>query len=345
MTTSFKPIEPIKDRSNLWRNFISLFSILLVVGILAALRFVDFGSDVQSLSFNSLSLVEKAVTDIPSVEGGDLVIQPPAPTKPQLPELQGEMIPSDKFSAVSMIVKDNETGMVLFKKDEYKKYPIASITKLVSSLVLLEKSLDWATSTQVVKDDIIDTHMYAGDTYTLEELWLAALVGSSNKAILTLADAAGWPREAFVERMNQKARELGMVDTHFVEPTGLDEENISTASDIVLLLDEALQQEKISQALLTKEHNLYSKERKKKHHMWNTNWILLGWVNNDFFDLRGGKTGYIPASGYNFIMQVGDGSGSLIDVVVLGANSHEARFTEARDIANWVFDNYKWPAE
>ncbi len=79
--------------------------------------------------------------------------------------------------------------------------------------------------------------------------------------------------------------------------------------------------------------------------MYNTNWMLLGWVTNDFYKLYGGKTGYIVASGYNFTMRVENEDNHILDVVVLGADSHEGRFTEARDVAEWVFDNYTWPED
>jgi D-alanyl-D-alanine carboxypeptidase len=160
---------------------------------------------------------------------------------------------------------------------------------------------------------------------------------------MTLADAVGWPRVAFVERMNQKATELGMTGTRFTEPTGLDEGNVSTPSDVAILLTEALRQSDIQTAVLKKEHTIYSKERDKTEHMWSTDWLLLGWIPETFADFRGGKTGFIEASGYNFAMEAGDGHERLLDVVVLGAETHEARFTEARDIAEWVQKSYRWP--
>ena len=134
-----------------------------------------------------------------------------------------------------------------------------------------------------------------------------------------------------------------MSNTSFVEQTGLEAGNMSNASDLVILLQEAMRHEKIREAVLTTEYSLYSRERAKKHDMWNTNWLLLGWIPNEIDSLLGGKTGYIPESGYNFIMQVSDTEGHVIDVVVLGADSHEARFTEARDVAEWAFGNYAWP--
>ena len=333
---NFLEVEVARDKSSIWRGALAVFVIVLAVGGFVVQK-VDFSND--HTAFNKILL--QPLQNVSDKIGGDIVVEPPEVVRPNLPELVGGMLDSSQFSAHSMIVKDVQTGMVLFKKAEYDQWPIASITKLMSALILLEKNPDWATSTVVVGLDSMGTHMYAGDVYTLDELWLSALVASSNKAILTLAHALGWPLEAFVERMNQKALELGMTDTHFTDPTGLDDTNVSSASDIVILLNEVLKHDKIQTALLTKEHDLYSQQRQKSHHMWNTDWLLLGWVEHDFERFYGGKTGFINASGYNFSMRVGNGH--LVDVVVLGAGDHEARFTEARDIAKWSLQNYIWP--
>jgi serine-type D-Ala-D-Ala carboxypeptidase (penicillin-binding protein 5/6) len=337
MSHNFLEVQPGNDRANRWRNIFSGFLFLLLIGAGGALYvspegLVVFFERSEKLSFPT---IEEKVP----VQGGDLVVSPP---KPVIPDLIGEMVSADVFSASAMIVKDHQTGAVLFEKNAYTERPIASITKLMSELVLLEKNLNMSATTTVVGVDSLGTHMYAGDVYTLLELWDAASIGSSNKAILSLAHAIDWPVEAFVERMNQKARELGMMSTRFTDPTGLDDTDVSTASDVVLLLREALRNEQMKQSLQKKELTLYSTQRNREHHMWSTNWLLLGWISHDFAVIHGGKTGYIPASLYNFSVVVEDDFGHMLDVVVLGAESHEARFTEARDIAQWVFTNYKW---
>lgn len=342
MINNFLPPDPLKeDKSNTWRSLISFILIILVFGLL----FFNFGYHSKSnLSFKNITPLELVQSFI-NKTGGDITIEPPVEVvKPKLPELQGEMLDPNIFTAQGMIVKDKTTGAVLYAKNEYVQRPIASVTKLMSALVLLEKNPDWSTSTIVIGPDSLDTHVYAGDVFTLDELWQATLIGSSNKAVLSLANALDWPMDAFVERMNQKALELGMTETSFTDPSGLDDTDVSTPSDLSILLDEVLKQEKIKDTVLTPELNLFSKERKAKHHMWNTDWILLGWIPNDFDIFNGGKTGYIPASGYNFVMQAGK-NGHLINVVILGATDHEKRFTEARDVANWVFASYKWPSD
>jgi len=344
MMDNFLPPSPIKDSSNKWRNVLGALVIVFGVGTLLGWQFIRFYFERPELVQNFVN--EISPTDNANTQtGGDLLIEPPEIARPKLPELIGEMLSPDSFTAGSMIVKDQKTGFVLYKKNEYLPRPLASITKLMSVLVILEKDIDWATSTQVIGADSLDVHMYAGDTYTLQELWDAALIGSSNKAIMSLVNALDWPEEAFIERMNQKAIELGMSNTTFVDSSGLGDENLSTASDIAILLEEALAHSKIRESLIKKELTLNSNERKESHHMWSTNWLLLGWINNDIVNLRGGKTGYTPAAGYNFGMQLADSAGQVISVVVLGTDSHVARFTEARDIAKRVFDSYRWPGE
>ena len=337
----FGPEKPLSDY-NLWRAIVAAASIVIGTGVILV-----WGKLPQPSELVELSVVFETVQSLPRVwgkTGGDVVIAPPVAVEPpQLPELIGTMLSAETFSAKSIIVKDDATGAVLYRQAEYEERPMASLTKLMSALVILEKAPRWSSSTQVVGDDIIDTHMYAGDTHTLDQLWHAALIGSSNKAIYTLADAVGWPRAAFVERMNEKARELGMANTVFVDPTGLDAGNVSTASDLAIIMQEAMRHERIRNALLTKEYSLYSTERGKEHHLWNTNWLLLGWIPSELREIRGGKTGYIPESGYNFVLQTADQAGHALTVVILGAATHEARFTEARDAAEWVWANYRWP--
>lgn len=326
-----------------WRYLASFFAVLV---ILFGIGLYEIGRVFILQSESPTRAIADTLQDVSTAYGGDITFDPPAPVIPEPPKLPvaiGDLPEISDFSAEAILVKDVETGTILYEKNAYDTRPIASLTKLMSAIVLLERDPNWATSTQVITDDLIDTHMYAGDTYTLGDLWNAGLIASSNKAIMTLADAVGWNRPAFIARMNQKATELGMGDTIFLEPTGLNEANISTASDMSILLQEALQHDDIKEALNTPEYELYSAERKKDHHMWNTNWLLLGWIPNKIASIIGGKTGYITASGYNFMMQAEDDAAHRLSVVVLGADSHEARFTEARDVAEEIFSAYIWP--
>lgn len=336
---------------NIYAYGASLFCMVFALAFGGLFSFQLPQTSISDVAYTASSPVAKFfqfdISHLAGKEGGDVAPKPPKPIIPA-PEFVGEVVVSStEFSAQAMVVRDVASGKLLYDYNGDDQRPIASITKLMSSLIILERDPDWTATTTVVMDDLVDNHMYGGDVYTQKELWDSALVASSNKAVFSLADAVGISRESFASRMNSKALELGMSNTHFVEPTGLDEENVSTATQLTKLLAASLEREEIQESLLMDEYNLYSNEREKAHHMWNTNWLLLGWIINDghFEEFKGGKTGYIPAAGYNFSMRVADEQGNEIDVIVLGTQSHEARFEEARDIAGWVFENYQWPVQ
>lgn len=335
--------SPDQDPSNKWRNIFAIIVVTLGVGLSVG---PNIGLTKPVVDASNKIFPKFVPSYVPkNVVGGDITVEPPRPVPPPLPipNLIGELPVPENFTAKSIFVKDKVSNKVLFAKEEYAPRPIASITKLMSALVLLEKPIQWSSSTVVVEGDLVDSHMFAGEEYTNEQLWNTGLIASSNKAIMSLVIGTGWDETQFVARMNEKALELGMTHTQFVEPTGLDEKNISTASDVALLLNAALEKKEIAETLLEKEYTLSNIETKKSHHMWTTNWLLLNWIPQDSFEIIGGKTGYINASGYNFTVEVKDDKGKEITVVVLGADTHEGRFTEARDVAKAVYKVYAWP--
>ncbi len=264
-------------------------------------------------------------------------------TKPPIPMLVSDVVvPST--TAFSYIVVDTVGGEVLLSQKPDAVWPLASITKLMTALVILDMQPDWATTTVVVGPDSMDSFMYAGDTYTYEELWNAMLIGSSNKAALTLATALSGSEELFVVQMNEKARTLGLsTSTVFLDVSGLSDENRGTARDVSVLVQHAMAQEKIATTVRTEEMSLYSKERKKQRDILNTNWLLAGWIPNTL-QMVGGKTGHTLAAAYNFAMITRDEANTRpISVVVLGTQTNEARFTEALALAQAAWKSYRWP--
>ncbi len=348
MSDNFLTIEggkPINNFSNKWRNIVFIIVLCSLVGG-GVFGYIQFKPDEPKTVLQKLSAVLSHETDpVPTYgEGGDIAPPHTEVVAPVLPELIGTLPQPDAFTAETIFVKDHTDGVVLYVKNGYGKRPMASITKLMTALVLLEHNLDATIPRAIVHDDLADSHVYPDETYTVDQLWNAMIVASSNKAAMTLVDATNWSRIAFIERMNQKAVELGMVDTYFVEPTGLDERNVSTGSDLAILLNEAMKHEEITETMLKKETILRTANTQSERHVWNTNWLLTGWVPNQF-TYFGGKTGFIEAAGYNVVVRLGHADGRELDIVILGANVHEARFTEARDIAESVFTAYKWPVK
>lgn len=332
-----------------WRD---VFFVIFIIagGLLAAGYYVNAslsaalsgaGGKLTALKETSVRLANQA--GLREIEGGDIPVPPAVRLDPQLKEGAGAPPEIEAMTAQTVLVKDKRSGAVLFSKNEYEPHPMASITKLMTALVLLDYAPDFSATTTASGDAVFDTVIAQGETYRMADLWSAALVGSSNSAVLSLADALEPDREEFVRRMNAKARELGMSAAVFTEPTGLDSGNAATGSDIALLLAEALRHPDIADTLVQADFNLTTAAGAYPRHIWNTDWLLLGWIPHSFSHFSGGKTGYIPESGYNFTMEVANGGGRGIQVVILGAETHESRFTEARDLAQWVFENYIWP--
>lgn len=338
-----------------WRN---IFAIILVVSMTLVGGGWLFAKELETTfdaqagdTKNVFSLFDEKVAAFRNSSSSDAqvlgdqmvneVIEPVKMPEVFIPYVTTKFPNADTFTAHSIVVKDAKTNTLLYGKNEYAPVPIASITKLISALVILDHDLDMSREVIALETDMADTHIVAGGVYSLDELWQAALVGSSNRAIATLARETGLPEDTFAHAMNEKAQSIGMLDAQFVEPTGLDARNVASAADVVILLKEALRYKEIASTLLEKKI-VIQEASSKKYEIWNTSWLLLGWIPNDFDEYYGGKTGYIPASGYNFAMNVGkDGVADLL-VVVLGAQTHEARFTEANDIADWIFENTNW---
>ncbi|PIT88313.1 MAG: hypothetical protein COU29_00790 [Candidatus Magasanikbacteria bacterium CG10_big_fil_rev_8_21_14_0_10_36_32] len=253
------------------------------------------------------------------------------------------------FTLFSSIVIDERTGTILFEKNSKNIRALASITKLMSAMVLLDLPINWSSTTTITEaDDDSSSHQFKiGEEYYFSDIWNVALVGSSNSAVRALVRNSGISMEQFVARMNEKANKLNLTSLRFVEPTGLDSGNVGNATDVAQLLKEAVRFEKINRTLRMPQYILVPLNQKNEsHQVWSTNWLLTKWIPNNFNqeDIVG-KTGFINDSRYNFVVRLMDQRRHPIIVVVLGANSNESRFSEARDLARWIFSRYLWPEE
>jgi len=252
------------------------------------------------------------------------------------------------LSAVSAVVIDGKTKGILFSKNINEIRPLASISKLMTAIVLLDMKIDWTSSTAILDADYdgSDHHVNVGEKYSLDELWHIALIGSSNTAINALVRAAGFSTEQFADLMNQKAKELRLFSARFTEPTGLSEKNMANVLDTAKLLRDALLFDKIYTALQTGEYYAHPIGSSETRRIWTTNWLLTDWVSNDFRvqDIVG-KTGFISDSRYNFTVSLTDKKKHNVIIAIMGAESNEARFKEALSLANWTFGHYAWPED
>lgn len=321
-------------------DFLSSFGMVILGVSLLFIFTVSFSSSDKNRSY-------QFPRSHPRVAGGDIYTEPPM-AQPQIPLAKDAGVAPVTTTAFSAFVEDEQTGTVLYQKNSDEVRPLASITKIMAMMVFLDLPIKWSATTTVLESDCDNSshQLTAGEIYTLADLWNAALVGSSNSAVRALARSSGLTEEYFVGRMNQKAKDLNLSTLHFVEPTGLDSDNVGSAKDTAQMLKEALKFEKISQALQIGEYYLHPLNSAKPKRVWSTNWLLTKWIPNDF-DTKDicGKTGFINDARYNFVVRVGDKTGHRVIAVVMGAATNEARFSEARDLANWAFEHYLWPDE
>jgi D-alanyl-D-alanine carboxypeptidase len=240
-----------------------------------------------------------------------------------------------RIRAKAALAVDVEKGEILFEKNMEEQLPIASLTKLMTALVFLEQNPNLDDTTKVTLSDARfagRSRLWVGEAATLKDLLHTSLMCSNNRTTKTLVRVSGLGSKEFVARMNQKAEEIGLENTCFYEPTGLDESNQSTALDCARLLSFALTDSVVATVTSKKEYNFTSfyKKRKRTHKIANTNRLLLSSLN-----VKCGKTGYNGASGWCLGTLVEDEDGTKIAAVVLGAPSNLARFREARSIIKW----------
>jgi D-alanyl-D-alanine endopeptidase (penicillin-binding protein 7) len=250
-------------------------------------------------------------------------------------------------TAVSAMVVDTKTKTILFSKNTDEARPLASITKLMTAMVLLDLPINWASTTIIMDADLAgDHHVKVDEKFTLEDLWHVALIGSSNTSINALVRSTGMTTDKFVALMNAKAKELRLFSARFDEPTGLSDKNMANALDTAKLLIDSLKFEKIYTTVQTGEYYSHPLNSNNSRRVWTTNWLLTNWIPNNFkVENIAGKTGYIDDSGYNFVVSLANEKKHGITVVVFGAATNEGRFSEARDLAQWTFDRYLWPGD
>lgn len=251
-----------------------------------------------------------------------------------------------KVTASRVHVVDDKSGAVLYDANGHEKTPLASITKLMTARVFVSRGIDWdkvVTMSGVTVDGGMP-YFADGDQVTVRDLWKAMLVGSSNTAALTLAKVSGLSLEEFVSEMNASAARLGMSETFFVEPTGLDERNVSSAADIAILARAEFADPEVSSASALPYFDL-TKIKGSAKRVFSTDKLLGSFIAKSPYKLIGAKTGYIMESGYNIVISVTREGASPVTVVLLGAATNDLRFQEAKSVAYWTFENYVWSEE
>ncbi|MDD2806956.1 MAG: serine hydrolase [Patescibacteria group bacterium] len=269
--------------------------------------------------------------------GSDLVL---APTR----------IVNDSFglktTAKSIVVVDKASGAILYHKNPQAVLPIASITKLVNALVFLDTNPDWDKVVEINQADLVAGnrwYFFAGEKVKLSEVFNVMLVASANEAALTLARYSGV--DDYVTAMNNKAAALGMTASHFADPSGLNVENVSTATDLVKLATTAFSKTEIISAVTAESFDYKIINNSRRGHAVNTDNLLNSFLNADPYSLAGAKTGYLDEAGYCLLTEVKNKNKGTLMIAILGATSPTDRWQEAKGLVDWVNNNYNWPTE
>ncbi len=288
---------------------------------------ISFGKNLASAANSiggNLSQDPVSVPNSTSTSDSTLISKPDIAKKPLNCDSDGH-----NFTNKAMMAKYID-GQVIFESNSENRWPIASITKLMTAVVALEKT-DTNKEIQITKE-IVATEGYAGDFKAGEsfkelDLIKAMLVASSNDAAEAIAENFEGGKQSFVDEMQKKAAELKMFQTTYLEPTGLSFINQSTAKDLSLLISYIYSEHPdILEISRQKEIRIIDLQAGK----------IKKILNIDKFagqeDFIGGKTGFIDESGRNLI-GVFDMSGETIVTVVLGADNS---FDETADLKNLV---------
>ena len=236
--------------------------------------------------------------------------------------------------SAAALVLDQSTGTVLFEKNAGAVLPIASITKLMTAMVTLDSMPSLAERLTISEEDV-DTlkgtrsRLRVGTNLNREEMLRLALMSSENRAASSLASNYPGGREAFIAAMNRKARELGLEDTHFSDPTGLTAANVSSARDLVKMVAFAHQYPLIREFTTATEYEVKIAGRTQAFH--NTNSL----VKSTAWDIGLSKTGYISEAGKCLVMQAWLNNKPTI-IVLLDSLGKMTRIGDANRIKRWV---------
>jgi len=243
------------------------------------------------------------------------------------------------LKAKSVLAVDLKNGMLLYERNGYDHRSIASITKLMTVTIILEENkLSDVVTVSKTASQVEGSKIWLapGEKISVENLLYAALIPSANDAAYALAEYnSGGNITDFVAKMNQKAQELGLHDTHFTNPIGLDEPgNYSSAYDLSILGRYVYNKSFVKRAAVIKEMTISSTNGKLNHELKSTN-DLLG----SYLKVLGLKTGTTDLAGQCLIAIIENSKGDDILTVVLDSPS---RYDETKLLADWVFRTFSW---
>lgn len=254
-----------------------------------------------------------------------------------------EDTPSPEIGAPVALVQDLETGQILYEQNTYERYQLASITKLLTAATVMDEyqwgTEEWLPMTASAAETYGSNGFVVGESFRIEDLIRGLLLPSNNIAATRLAEHFGEGNpEFFMEKMNQKAQLLGMSQSKFVNPHGLDQDGqYSTAADIMILLDYVYDEYPQFWEIMQQDQMIVQSQSGQDVVLRNSN-ELVGELNN----LKGGKTGFTYAA-LETLASVVTIQDRPIGIVVMQAPIGGFRFSDTQKLSEWVESNYELP--
>lgn len=244
------------------------------------------------------------------------------------------------LSAKSALAYDLDSGSILYSRNLDQKLPIASLTKLMTALVVVQHA-DLNAEVVISKSDLAvvgsTVGLLAGEKIKVSDLLSAMLIPSGNDAALALANFTAGTPEKFADLMNQEVADLKLVDTHFSNPVGWDsfdsQENFSNSLDLLKIVQEFLKHANLRQIAATKETSVASTDGKYVHRLGSTNKLLLS--NSEVVGL---KTGFTSKALGNLIILANHNDRQIV-TIVLGSQNRE---DDSQKLMDWIFSAYQW---
>lgn len=238
----------------------------------------------------------------------------------------------------SAVIYDRGSKTILYGKNEHERLPMASTTKIMTAIILVENVRDLSKEIEVVKEAAMvggsSLELKTGDKITYEGLLYGLLLCSGNDAAAQIAISMAGSIEEFADLMNAKAYSLGLKDTHFITPHGLDEEgHYTTAYELAVIADYALNMQKIAEVVSTKNYTIAVNGYPRA--LTNTN-ELLGYLEG----VNGVKTGFTHNAGRCLVTSAIRDNFNII-TVVLGADTKKIRTRDSINLIEYVYKNYK----
>lgn len=267
--------------------------------------------------------------------------QKPLLSVEELP-IKNESPENIEVSAVSALAIDLSSGKILYEKNTNEKRQIASLTKLMTGLIIAEEEPDH-TITEIsenatqMEGSII--WLNKDEEITVLDLIYGMMIASGNDAAIALAEMNAGSVELFIKKMNQKAAQLGLKNTHFSNPMGFDNvNNYSTAQDLAILSMHVIENETLMNAAKLDEATIQSASS-IEHKYVSTNKLLTENIGISTLAIEGLKTGTTPEAKECLITLARDESGKRFMTIVLGSDD---RFQDTKRLIHWIYNNYNW---